>query len=409
MAPERAGSGSLVPPPGWFSPEERRRERRLDLLIGLLATLLALVVRLHDLGRHPFWIDEFLTWQLVRPGLDFWEQVRDVYQGPLFHALVWPLARLEPGTTVRVGAGTYHQYTRIDPRASLQFQLDSTARIDLSAGRYHQYLQLISNAESPFNSFEVWLPAGPNIRPQSARQVSVSFLKDFRRAGLEFSLAAYYKQMEQQIDYQPHAEILLNPLVAGALRFGSMRSYGAEVMLKKETGRLNGWLAYTYARALRQTPTLHGGREYPAFQDRPHDLSLSLNYRLSDRWSLSAYYTAYTGSPFSSPTGFYTFNDQTVPLEAEKNNDRLPDYRPLDIALRFRLNKNLDQRFQHSLTFSLYNALGHQNVVSVNFNKIPVAGARPVVKSNLLSDVPLSPTQIDLIRFFPSLTYKFGI
>ncbi len=93
---ERERLGSLVPPPGWLAPDEHRRERRLGLMFGVLVTLLALVVRLHDLGRHSLWIDEYLTWSLVRPGLHFWEQVRDAYQGPLYHALIWPLARTEP-------------------------------------------------------------------------------------------------------------------------------------------------------------------------------------------------------------------------------------------------------------------------------------------------------------------------
>lgn len=311
--------------------------------------------------------------------------------------------------TIDTQAGVYNRYLRLDPRLSLQYQLDSTSQLKLSYGRYHQFLQLISNSESPFNSFEVWLPAGPNLLPQSATQWSLSYLKYLRGSGLELSASLYHKWLENQIDYQPHATTLLNPLVEGELRFGTMRSYGLELMLKKELGRFNGWLAYTYSRSLRQTPELNNGNEYPAFQDRPHDLSFLMNYQLSPRWLFSAYWTAYSGSTFSSPTGFYTYNDQTIPVYAEKNNDRLPNYQRLDLALRFRLNRREDIRWQHSLTFSLYNALAHKNIVVVNFNKVPVPDSRPVVKSDFVSEVPLSPSRIDLIRFFPSLTYKFKL
>lgn len=311
--------------------------------------------------------------------------------------------------TVQAGEGVYNRYFNFDPRLSLQYQWDKRSQLKLSLGRYHQYLQLISNSLSPFNSLEVWLPAGPTIRPQSVIQTALTYLTYLPKPGLSLSASLYYKHFNDQIDYEEHAVTLLNPLIEGELRFGSMRSYGLELLLKKEAGRLSGWLGYTYSRALRRTPDLNDDRTYPAFQDRPHDLSLVLNYRPSSRLFLSAYWTAYSGSPFSSPTGFYRFNEQTVPIYDDKNNDRLPQYRRLDLSLQYRLNKDETRRFQHSLTFSIYNALAHKNVVAITFNRIPLEGGRPVVKTDLLSGVPLSPTQADLIRFFPSLTYKFKL
>lgn len=310
--------------------------------------------------------------------------------------------------TVATGEGVYQHYGRLAPRASLTYRPDSASSLKLSYGVYYQFIQLISNSVSPFTSFEVWLPSSPNIQPQEARQLSLSYARNFPERGLSLSLAGYYKQMTNQIDYEPHAQTLLNPLIEGELRFGEMRSYGLELMLKKDLGRLNGRLAYTYSRALRQTPGVNGGREYPAFQDRPHDLSLLLNYQLSRRILFSAYWTAYTGSAFSSPTGFYTFDHRTVPIYGEKHNDRLPDYRRLDLAIKFILNKDPENRYRHSLTFSIYNALAHKNIVAVNFNKV-LENDSPIVRANALGERDLITTQADLVRFLPSLTYKFEL
>ncbi len=309
--------------------------------------------------------------------------------------------------TFSAGEEVFNRFVHLDPRLSLRYQLDDHSQLKFSYGRYHQYLQLISNSVAPFSSSEVWLPAGPNIQPQSAFQLAVNYLRRFKDPGVEFSSALYYKKYRHQIDYRPHASTLLNPLLEGELRFGDMYSYGIELMLKKELGRLNGWFSYTFSRTIRKTRGLNEGREYPAFQDRPHDLSLMLNYRLTKRIHFSTYYTIYSGSAFSSPTGFYRFNGRVVPIFDEKNNDRLPTYQRLDFSFQFILNKREDRRFQNSLVFSLYNALGHRNVVSVNFNKIPISGSRPKLKTNLLAETALTPTEVDLIRFFPSLTYKF--
>lgn len=306
-------------------------------------------------------------------------------------------------------SGTYQRYLNADPRLSIQYDLNKTSYLKASYGIYHQYIQLISNSESPFSALEVWLPSSPNIRPQRAEQTTLSYFKYFPAPNLEFSTSAYYKKLDNLIDYKPHAETILNPLLEGELRFGNMRSYGMELMLKKKVGRLNGWMSYTYSRAIRQTAAINGGREYPAFQDRPHDFSILLNYQMKRRAFFSAYWTAYSGSAFSSPTGFYIHGNRTVPIYDEKNNDRLPAYQRLDIAFKFILNKKPEQRFQHSLTFSVYNFLGRKNTVAVNFNKIPREGGTPLVPINLLEQRELITTQSDLVRFFPSLTYKFKL
>jgi CarboxypepD_reg-like domain/TonB dependent receptor/TonB-dependent Receptor Plug Domain len=308
--------------------------------------------------------------------------------------------------SVVTGNGFYNRYRQLDPRVKLTYQIDSTSSIKCSYGIYHQNLQLITNSTSPFTALEVWLPSSPNIKPQVAHQVNLSYLKRFPKRGLLLSSELYYKEMSNQIDYVNHANTLLNPLLEGGLRFGNLNAYGIELMLKKEVGRLNGWVNYNYARAIRKTAAVNNGEAYPAFQDRPHDFSLMLNYALKRRILFSLYWTAYTGAAFSSPTGFYTFNNNTIPIYDEKHNDRLPNYRRTDIAFKFVLNKNPEARFKHDLTFSIYNFFARKNVVAVNFNQVLDDNNNPAIRANLLAEDELVATQAHMLRFFPSLTYK---
>ncbi len=311
--------------------------------------------------------------------------------------------------SVNAPSGVYHRYRHIDPRLSLQYQIDTTSSFKFNAGIYHQNIQLISNSVSPFTAMEVWLPSSPNIKPQKAYQGALSYLKLFPRKGIEAKAELYYNKMDNQIDYKDHANTLLNPLLEGELRFGKMQSYGLEFMFKKKVGRLNGWFSYTYSRTQRQTPAINDGKTYSAFQDRPHDFSLFLNYALKRRVLFSAYATWYSGSAFSSPTGFYRFNDRTVPIYGKKHNDRLPNYSRLDIAFKFILTKDPKSRFQHDLSFSIYNFLAHKNIVAVNFNQIANGEDNPIINANLLGEESLIATQADLVRFFPSLTYTFKL
>lgn len=309
--------------------------------------------------------------------------------------------------TTHVGSGVYNKYNQFDPRFSVQFAPTSQSEFKFSLGNYHQYLQLISNSISPFTSLEVWLPASPHIKPQSSFQVALSYAQSLKPSKWEWNASVYHKKFYNQIDYKDHPNTLFNPLLEGELRFGTMKSYGLELGLKKSYGKWRGQLNYAHSRAIRKTDDLNGGEPYPAFQDVPHSFNIVMEYQAKPRVLLSGVWTSYSGYTFTSPSRFYQFNGQTVPIYDTKNNDRLPTYRRLDLACKFLLNKDLEKRFQHSLTFSIYNALMHKNVIAVNFNRIPSAGPRPVVPANLLSDIPLSASQVDLIRFLPSLTYKF--
>lgn len=308
---------------------------------------------------------------------------------------------------INAGEGVYKRYLRLSPRVNATYNIDNTSAVQTSYSLNHQFLNLISNSTSPFSSFEVWLPSSPNIRPQSGHLFSLGYSKQFLNKSMEVTSDLFYKLMSNQIDYKPHPQTLLNPLIEGELRFGKMKSYGLELTAKKDQGKLNGWVSYSYSRALRNTPEVNEGREYPAFHDRPHSFSTMLNYNISRRFMFSMYYTYCSGSTFSSPTGFYRFNDIIVPVYGEKNNDRLPDYKRLDIAFKFVLNRNPENRYQHNLSFSIYNVLANKNIVDVNFNKTTDAGNSPVVKADMLAQQDLVATRYMLVRFLPSLTYEF--
>lgn len=299
-------------------------------------------------------------------------------------------------------------FVNLDPRLSLKYRISKNASFKLSWGIYHQYLNLISNSISPFTSFEIWMPSGTNIKPQRANQFAIGINKFLEKQKVEFVAEAYYKKMFNQVDYEPHANILLNPLFEGELRFGTARAYGLELSLRRTEGRLTGWISYTYSRVFKKIDGLNDGNEFPAYYDRPNDFSIFLSYHLSKRVNISANWTYYTGSAITTPIGFYSYNGSTIPLYGEKNNDRLPDYHRLDVALAWMLNKP-GNNFQHSLSFAIYNFYNRHNPVSVNFNKVETKEGKFVVPANLYGTQDVMVTQKYLLGIMPSITYKFKI
>ncbi len=309
--------------------------------------------------------------------------------------------------TIDVAKNTiYCSFLNFEPRINLRFAVSEVSLFQFNYNHTVQHLQVLSNSTSPFTSLEVWVPSGPNIKPQKADQVSAGYSTNVFKRKFRFSVEAFYKKLYNQIDYEDHANMLLNPLLEGELRFGEGNSYGVETLLHKNTGKLTGWISYTWSRAMKQIEGVNNGDMYPANYDRPHNLFVTLSYNSGRHWRFSSHWMYLTGAPFTSPTGFYYVNGYSIPIYGKKNNDRFPDYHRLDISITYALSKP-EKKFQHHLMLTIYNAYGRHNPFTQNFNKIMDDNGNFVVPTNFEGDVEIIPTSISVAGAIPSLNYTF--
>ncbi|MEN8119060.1 MAG: TonB-dependent receptor [Bacteroidota bacterium] len=307
--------------------------------------------------------------------------------------------------STRFSEGTFHSYFNTEPQIEILYALNKSTSFKLGYNHHIQYLNLLSNSVSPFTTLDVWMPAGPNIKPQKSDQYVIGFHK--KTAELIFTAEAYYKKMYNQIDYANHANMFLNPLIEGELRFGTATSYGVELFLNKQKGDLTGWLGYSYIRTYRKIKDVNNNENYPVVYDKPHYITLNLSYKLHERWLFNLNWVYSSGLRFSSPTGFYYYQGYSVPIYSEKNNSKLPEYHRMDVSASFQLNKKPNNKFKHHLIFSLYNLYGRENPISVNYNKIETSGGSFVIPSDFISESQIVPTAIHLFGVVPSLTYRF--
>jgi hypothetical protein len=312
-----------------------------------------------------------------------------------------------PADTLFLKSGDpYKRFLNAEPRISLSYFVSDQSSVKASFSRNVQNVHLISNSVSPFTSLDVWLPSSFNIKPQSAKQVTVGYYHTVPFKSTSFSAEAFYKKMSNQIDYDAHAEILLNPLLERELRFGSGTAYGVELLAKKDEGRLHGWIGYTWSRAKRKSPDINDGREYNAFYDRPHQITFIALYDLTQRWKMAANWNYSTGAAYSSPVSFYSYNGAEIPVYGQKNNTRLPDYHRLDVSATYRLNKDPENKFLHNLTFSVFNLYGRKNALFVNYNKTESTDGSFKIPTNLIDPQRVS-SQFYLFGFAPSVSYNF--
>jgi len=309
--------------------------------------------------------------------------------------------------TVQAGNNSgYIAFVSPEPRISLEWSINPKSALQASYTRNTQFLQVLSNSTGPFTSLDVWVPSGPNIKPQKADQLTLGYFRKIIRSKLNLSAEIFYKYFSDHIDYRDNANLLYNPLIEGEIRQGNAWSYGLEIMLRKPEGKFTGWIGYTFSRAFIQTPEVNGGNPYPATYDRPNDVCINVSFNDNKHWAISANWIYMTGGAFTSPIGFYYYNGYSVPVYGEKNNDRLPDYHRLDLSATYTFSKP-GKRFQHSLTVTLYNVYGRLNPFSVNFNKMMDDKGNFVVPSNLDGDYELIPTTFSVAGIIPSINYLF--
>ncbi|MEM6829910.1 MAG: TonB-dependent receptor, partial [Bacteroidota bacterium] len=193
------------------------------------------------------------------------------------------------GTTNYGRGDKIASYNNLEPRVGLTYRLSNDASVKASYNRMYQYLHLISNSTAP-TPLDVWAPSGPFIEPQMADQYAVGYFKNFKQNAFEASVELYYKDIQDMVDYVDGADIIANNQIETQLLSGDGRSYGAEFYLKKNTGKLTGWISYTLSRSERQVrglaetdPGINDGEWYATNFNKLHDLSLTGIYELNDR------------------------------------------------------------------------------------------------------------------------------
>lgn len=295
--------------------------------------------------------------------------------------------------TLRYGSGEVAKtYVNAEPRISASYLLDANSSIKGSYARNSQYMHLTSNSTSG-NPTDKWIGSNNIIKPGISDQVAVGYYHTFQNGAIEASAETYYKWMQNQIDYKDGANVLSNDPIEPQLLFGQGRAYGLELLLRKKTGKLTGWVGYTLSRTEQKIDGINNNNWYVARQDKTHDISIVGIYKADSKWTLSATWIYSTGNAVSYPTGKYNLDGQVQFSYSERNGYRMPANHRLDLGVTRQLKQG--KNFSSELSFSLYNAYGRENAYIINFKEDPSDKSRTIAE------------QTSLFRWIPSLTYNF--
>ena len=263
-------------------------------------------------------------------------------------------------------------YGGIEPRLAVNYLLDSVSSVKFGYNRTRQYIHLISNSSSGL-PIDVWKLSDQNVAPTVADQVSVGYFRNLKKNTYEASAEVYYKSMSNVLDYKNNANIVFAENIETEVIAGQGRSYGLELFLKKNKGKLTGWVSYTLSSTQRKTDsefvneTINNNEWYSANYDKPHDVSVVLVYELSKRISLASSMNYATGKPISVPDSKYIYQGTTVANVSTRNGTRMPDYHRLDLSCTLYPKRYKERKFKSYWVFSIYNVYGRKNPYSYSF------------------------------------------
>jgi hypothetical protein len=264
----------------------------------------------------------------------------------------------------------YNTYAGLEPRLAFTYMVDELSSVKGSYSHTIQYLTLAQNTTAG-TPLDIWFPSSPNVEPQLCDQFAAGYFRNFKKNMFEVSAEIYYKNLRRLIDFRDHAQLFLNQYLEGELRIGKGYSYGIETIIRKNEGRLTGWLSYTYSRSFRQVPEINDGRWYVSPYDKPNNLSIVVNYGITSRILASATWIYATGLPITFPTGKAMIGNAIIPIYSDRNSYRMEDYHRLDLSVSLKSKEKPGKRWQSDLNLSVYNAYNRHNTWAINFVQDP--------------------------------------
>ena len=214
-------------------------------------------------------------------------------------------------------------------RISVRYEFTDNFSIKASYNTERQYIHVLSNTTA-IAPTDIWKLSDPNIPPQLGSQFSLGAYKNLKNNTIETSVEVYYKNIQNYLDYKSGAVLVLNHHIETDVINTKGKAYGIEFMIKKSTGKLNGWVSYTYSRVFLKMddPTagevINHGDWYPADYDQPSSFTIVGNYRVNHRFSISSNFTYNTGRPITLPIGVFHYDNSYRTIYSDRNAYRIP-------------------------------------------------------------------------------------
>ncbi|UOK43642.1 MULTISPECIES: TonB-dependent receptor [Flavobacterium] len=285
-------------------------------------------------------------------------------------------------------------FDHLEPRLAVAYSLNNNQSFKASYNRMSQYIHLISNTAS-VSPLDIWAPSDQYLKPEILDQVALGYFQNIKEGAYSLEVETFYKKIKNKADYIDGAQLIANDAIEEVLLNGEARSYGLEMMFRKNTGKLNGWVSYTLSKAEQRTPGrtpdetgINGGEWYRANYDKLHNLSVTTSYELTDKWSFGGIFTFQTGKAATFPNGKYQYYGVTVASYGLRNENSLSAYHHLDVSATYKPKPEKKKGWQSEWVFSIYNIYNRSNAAAYSFGQNTETGISEAKRTSIFGIVP---------------------
>lgn len=288
-------------------------------------------------------------------------------------------------------------YFMPEPRIGFNQSLSNTSSLKGGVSIASQFIHLVSNSGSTLPA-DVWVPCTEIVKPQIGIQYAIGYFRNFLDNKVEASVEAYYKDLRNQLDYRESYVENFSAEVENEFVSGKGRAYGLELFVRKNKGKLTGWIGYTLSRTERWFDQIEQGRVYPSVYDRPHDLVVVCNYPLSKNWEVSGSFIYASGKTYTPIKSVFFIEGRPNIEYGERNSQRLEAYHRMDISFVYSKAINKNKPFHSSWAFSIYNVYNRRNLffTYTDFDSDVYSG-----------NASAKALKVSLFTIIPSVTWNF--
>jgi outer membrane receptor protein involved in Fe transport len=252
-----------------------------------------------------------------------------------------PIPRITVNAGIRgsMAVTDSRRYVFPEPRVSARYALAEHRALKVSYSRMVQYLHRISNSAIS-TPIDVWFPVTDSIRPQTSHQFAMAWQRFVPAQKIYISVEGYYKSMEDLVSYEEGTNLLFKSDFASRLIQGRGKAYGSELLIRKETGKLTGWVSYSVSWSWRRFDELNAGEWFRARYDRRHNGAIVAQYQLNKRWMASLVWEYISGSRFTPVVGQHLAlapngtGLELIPVFSDINSVKLTDSHRLDLGMK---------------------------------------------------------------------------
>ena len=288
---------------------------------------------------------------------------------------ITPWLKVNLGLRYSLYATSGRTYHSLEPRVSLRALFTDDFSFKASYSEMSQAVHLLSNSNISLPT-DLWVPSTDRIEPMRSKQAAAGLF--YSLGVVDLSLEGYYKHMDNVLEYRDGASFFGSTTGwEDKVAMGKGWAYGVEFLVQKKTGRLTGWIGYTWSKTMRQFDreghVINFGKPFPAKYDRRHDLSITAAYELTKKIDLAAtfvYGTGVCGSlalqtiqampGYDRQFDYYMLAD-TFPVDylEGRNNYRMPSYQRLDLGVNFK--RTFRNGHHRTISLSVFNAYNRNN------------------------------------------------